>query len=337
MKQRKLNAYLLLFAITAVAGVTMRTIASFFDLNDYGYYEGDLFRISALITVAGALLLACYALLHRKDAPKRASFGGMLTYVPGTLLAISLVLLGVSLIAKKAEGKLAPMLFPLLGILAILGAFYFLLAVLHESKLCDLRAAAGIVCTLFLILYAGYLYFDTQLAINAPIKLADQMAYIAAALFFLQETKISLGRENWPFYTAMGFIAALLCAYASIPALLVYFFDGRLISNSLEEMFVTLFLFAYILCRTILSLLLKGDKATPLMAALHKDAEDLAAAAAANGPLPFEPAPAEATEEVSTEQVPTETAPDEASASENESGEEAADSEEPSLTQEDIE
>lgn len=337
MKQHKLNAYLLLFAITAVAGVTMRTIASFFDLNEYGYYEGDLFRISVLIIVGGSLLLASYALLHRKDAPKRASFGGMLTYVPGTLLAISLVLLGVSLIAKKTEGKLASVLLPLLGVLAILGAFYFLFAVLHETKHCDLRAATGIICTLFLILYAGYLYFDTQLAINAPIKLADQLAYVAAALFFLQETRVSLGREKWPFYTAMGFIAALLCAYAAIPALFVYFFEGRLISNSPEEIFVTLFLFAYILCRTILSLLLKGEKATPLMAALHKDAQDLADAVAANGPLPFEPAPTASVAEAATTEVSVEIAPDEVPMSENETNIEAEDSEEFSRAQEDIE
>ena len=232
------------------------------------------------------------------------------------------------------------LLFTLLGALAILSAFYILFAVLYEIKVCDLRAAFCMICTLFLILYAGYLYFDTSLAINADIKLVDQMAYVCAAIFFLYETRISLGREHWPLYTATGFIAALVCAYASIPSAIVYFLDGRLISNSLEEIFVTFFLFAFIFCRTALSLYLKGETPTPLMAALHEDARQLADEVAAHGPLPFEPAPAvvptqapEAKiEEASAEaNEDTESAPTEDAVQENASEEDAT------RTQEDIE
>ncbi len=291
IKQRKLNAYLLLFTLVAATAVTMRTVASFFYLNDYGYYEGKLFNISSLIVAGSVLLFLSYAILHRKETKKRASFGGVLTYAPGAPLAVSMILLGISLIARKPETQLASIFFILLGALAILGAFYFLFAVLYEKKLCDLRAAFSMICTLFLILYAGYLYFETDLAINADVKLVDQLAYVFAAIFFLYETRISLGCEHWPLYTAIGFAASLMCAYAAIPSALVYFFDAHLISNSLEEIFVTFFLFAYIFCRTVLSLFLKGEHPTPLMAALHEDAKKLSDEVASHGPLPFEPAP----------------------------------------------
>ncbi len=300
-KQPKLNAYLLLFSFLAIATVTMRSIASFLYLNDYGYYQGELHTVASLIVLGGSLLLLSYALLHRGDEPKRASFGGILTYAPGMPLSLCLILLGVSLLQKTAQTRIASLLLSLIGALAIAGALYFLFAVLYEFKLCDLRAAFAMICTLFLILYAGYLYFDSDLAINATTKLVDQMAYIAAAIFFLFETRISLGREHWPLYTAIGFVAALLCAYSAIPSALLYFFDGRVISNSVEEIFTTLFLFGYIICRTVLSLFLKGERATPLMAALHEDARKLSDAVAARGPLPFEPAHTAAEENVPTD------------------------------------
>ena len=125
MKQHKLNAYLLLFSLLAASAVTVRSIASFLNLNEYGYYQGNLFGISALIVIGGSVLLFSYAILHRKDAPKRASFGSILTYAPGAPLAISMILLGVSLIARDSETKLSALLTPALGMLAILGAFYF--------------------------------------------------------------------------------------------------------------------------------------------------------------------------------------------------------------------
>lgn len=326
-KQKKLNAYLFLFTLLAAVTVSMRTIASFISLNGYGYYEGDLCT-SANITVAlGCLILFTYALVHRKDEGKVASFGGPLTYAPGAPLAICLVLLGASFFRRATSGALEKLLLPALGILGIASALYFLFAVLYEIKLCDLRAVFGMVCALFLILYAGFLYFDTALPINATAKLTDQTAFVLAALFFLYETRISLGQERWPLYTAFGFVSSLLCAYSSIPSLILYFFEGKIISNSIEESFTVFFLFLYIFSRTVLSLLLRSEKATPFMAALHEDAKRLADAVAANGPLPFEPAP-----EKTEESLPKA----EATSADEENGEEAGTDENEDATEETI-
>lgn len=308
-KQKKLNAYLLLFVLLGVITITMRTFATFLHLGDFGYYEGDLCTSANIALVLGGLIFFSYALVHRNDEAKQASFGSTLTYAPAVPLAVCLILLGVTFFRKETATKLAEFLLPLLGILAIASAFYFLFAVLYEIKVCDLRAIFGMVCSLFLIFYAGYLYFDTNLPINAATKLTDQAAFIFAAIFFLYETRISLGLERWHVYTSLGFFSSLVCAYASIPALLVYFFKDRIISNSIEETFVVFFLFVYIFCRTLLSLYLKPEKPTPFMAALHEDAKKLADAVAANGPLPFEPQvkemPEEKTDAESAESAPT--------------------------------
>jgi len=296
-KQKKLNAYLFLYVLLWAITITMRAVATFLHLGDFGYYEGELCSSANITLALGCLILFSYALVHRKDEGKLASFGSALTYAPSVPLAVCLILLGVTFFGKETQTKLAEFLLPLLGILAIASALYFLFAVLYEIKVCDLRAVFGMVCSLFFVFYAGYLYFDTALPINAATKLTDQAAFIFAALFFLYETRISLGLERWHLYTALGFISSLLCAYASIPALLLYFFKHKTIANSIEETFVVFFLFVYIFCRTLLSLLLKSEKPTPFMEALQEDAKKLADAVAARGPLPFEPQVEEPTAE----------------------------------------
>ena len=184
-KQKKLNAYLFLFTLLAAVTVSMRTIASFISLNDYGYYTGDLCSSANITVTLGCLILFSYALVHRKDENKVASFGGPLTYAPGAPLAICLALLGISFFTRENNGQIEKLLLPLLGILGIASALYFLFAVLYEIKLCDLRAVFGMVCALFLVLYAGFLYFDTTLPINATTKLTDQAAFVLAALLLL--------------------------------------------------------------------------------------------------------------------------------------------------------
>ncbi len=314
IQQRSKNAYLILFCAVTGAAVLMRTIASFLYLSPFGYYTGALGSAADYTAISGLLLLLTYAILHRKDAPRRASFGGMLTYVPAAPLALCFIYMGVLLLLRKAEGTLNKIALPLLGLLAIASALYFFFAVLLEAKQSDLRAAFGTVTSLFLILYAGYLYFDPTLPINATSKLCDQMAYIAAAIFFLFETRVSLGRVRWPLYTAFGLGASLLTAYSAVPSLILYVFKGEIISNSLEEILLTLLLAAYIICRTVLSLMLKEETPTALMAALQENARLRAEAVAAEGPLPFEPQPdqtekAEEEAEATAEQTENETAP----------------------------
>ena len=332
-RQRKLRIYLFLFSFFTVIATALRTIATFKQLNEYGYYSGGLFPASVYLVAIGLLLMLSYAVIYRADNKKQALFGSPLTYAPGIPLALSLVLLGITFLQKKAAAPTGRALFLLITASAIAGALYFLLAVLHEHKISDLRAIFSMACTLFLILYAGYLYFDATLPINAHTKICDQTAYVFAAIFFLFETRISLGREKWSLYTAFGLAAASITAYSAIPTLLVYLFNGRTISNSIEETLVTLFLFAYIFCRTVLSLLLNNESATPLMAALHEDAALRREEIASHGPLPFEPQPKAAPAEPVAES--NETADSEAEAPETNEIEADEDNEVPSCAQED--
>lgn len=286
-------AYLIFLCTITGITVLLRSVASFLHLSEHGYYEGKLAGAADLAVLFGALLLLTFALTHWKDVPPRAAFNGPLTFVPAAPLAATLLFAGASLMLRKTEGSLARIALPLLGIFAVIGALYFFFAVFFEKKQSDLRAVFGAILSLYLILYAGYLYFDTTLPINAATKICDQIAFIAAALFFLLETRVSLGRVHWAIYTAGGLCASLLTAYSAIPSLLVYIFEGRLMATSLEDLLVTVMLTAYIFCRTLLFLIAKPQAPTALMAELQEKARLREEEVRASGPLPFEPQPTE--------------------------------------------
>ena len=72
------------------------------------------------------------------------------------------------------------------------------------------------------------------------------MAYLSAALFFLYESRVSLGRAKWRPYVSFGLIAALLTAYSAIPSLIVYAVNGYLVSNSIVESVLSLTLSFFI-------------------------------------------------------------------------------------------
>ena len=70
-------------------------------------------------------------------------------------------------------------------------------------------------------------YFrEDGMALNSPNKLISQMAFLLAALFFLYEARISLGREKWRGYCIFGLAALAANAYSAVPAVILYFAKG---------------------------------------------------------------------------------------------------------------
>ena len=67
------------------------------------------------------------------------------------------------------------------------------------------------------------IYLDPTLSRGDSSKILRLTAFITSALFFLYEARISIGREMWRLYTVFGLVAAALCAYTSIPGIIVYY------------------------------------------------------------------------------------------------------------------
>lgn len=286
---KRLGIYLgVMLSATAVA-TTMRSIAYVMHLDHASGFFSDksLVRVSDAIIVLTVLGMFSYLFAARIDL--RASFSTGATYVPTGILGAASAFLGMQIfsyalassnyrISVKELLSLAgvPTLITLLaGVLAFVSiAYYFFNAFVTESK--DVtRAYFSIVAIAFLALYAVMIYTDSSISLNATGRALRQTAFLFIAIFFLYESRISLGREKWRIYTAFGLAAATLTAYASVPAIVVYFANKVIVSSSgykslasIEEYLFLFAAFIFILSRLCLTIILKEEKENELVKAL---------------------------------------------------------------------
>lgn len=290
--RKRYGFYPYLALIILTAAITTRTIACLvaFDFR-WGYYTNGLGAASAWIVGIGALLLFSCIFTVSRDAAFVASYTSAATYIPTGILATATFFTAKDLIQNShlfPKGSATVSSWVAIGAaaLGVLAIGYFLLCAIIDERRNISRANYGLFAVVFFCAYAAYLYFDTTLPINAPNKMVDQVAYLLAAIFFLYETRISLGREKWGPYIAFGFVASLLAAYASIPELIIYFAKGEVLANSIFETVLTFALFVFISARVIIAGMIPKDGdsefVTKLKAAAKKRQDELDAAAAEN-------------------------------------------------------
>ena len=279
-KLKKLcSIYLFILFVAICAPSVLRTMALLFDF-DYGsgyFTEGKALITAASVSLASLIfLLITFSFTVRVPEKLRASFNSPATYVPVGAVGAALVFFAtnaylklralgapvIQLIKAKNPAAISGLV---LTVFAVSACVFFIANALIVEKSSLTRAFFGICTVLFLIFYFGYLYFDKTLPINAPNKIIDELAYISAASFFLFETRISLDTEYWRSYVTFGFIAATVTAYSSIPSVIIYFVNGKIISNSIFETALTLTLFIFILSRTVLALQLPEDSEDSLV------------------------------------------------------------------------
>ncbi len=286
---RKSFIYKVYFASTLILlafTVTMRCVACLSDMNYIsGYFEDKLIINIANTALVVALVFALsYSFAENRDKKFIFNFSSPLNYVFAGTLGVALLFISrhsfglfrsyklyVDLnvgnpFVKTGTEKLLSYVCFALGIFALLSVAHFILAALIVKDKDTRRADFGLITVIFFSLYATFLYFSTDMPINVPAKIVDQTAYLAAALFFLFETRISIGRERWRAYRAFGLAALLLTAYSAIPSLIVYIAKGVVISNSIYETVLTLAVFLFIVARLILTSYLRESEESKTVA-----------------------------------------------------------------------
>ena len=266
MKKRRNRLSLdipILLIITAAVCI-LKSIAALGALNyQTGHYDSKvIISLANWILVIGGLGLFLKGLFDVRQSKPIPSFHTPASYIPMSLVCLSLLFLGFGLLKKRAaiiestpfgrSPSSITSVITLCAIVAFLAALSGFIYVALEGVRDHRRAICGLLIILFISLYVIYLYLSNELPINAPNKITDEVALALAALFFLYEVRISLGREVWHAYSAFGYISALLLAYSSIPAIAVYFINGQVIANSIYESAFTLTLFIFIIARLIL-------------------------------------------------------------------------------------
>lgn len=288
---KRLGIYLaIMTALTALA-TTLRTVACMSSL-DYG---SGFFNDKTLITTSNitVLLTALGMLSYLFTAPRIkliASFSTSATYVTTGVLGVATAFLGARIFGYALNASAYPFFstagaITQNGIATIIGipcailaflsiAHHFFNAFITESK-AEIRAYFAIASIAFLALYSILIYMDYSLSLGESTKALRLVAFLTGALFFLYEARISLGREMWRIYTAFGLIAASVCAYASIPAIITYFVKGALVSHansrslaSLEEYIFLLILSIFIFARLLVTVGLREESANRFITAL---------------------------------------------------------------------
>ena len=274
-KTRKIKKFLPFLIIGIALTVALRTAACLtdFDLNSHYFNGKTLINIANYTTAIITLVCLTYPVFAERGRRYIASFSTPATYAPAGICAVAATFMGFNLLNTPMPYKgefNASITGPLqivLGVLAILSVSYFVLNAFITSAPSVARGAAGCIATAFTAAYAAYLYFDTNLPLNAPNKIVDQLAFLSCALFLLYETRISLGRGKWRLYPAFGLVGALLCSYSAVPSLILYFVKGQLISRSIYENIFILAMGIFILCRLILLCHVKEDRESSFVTA----------------------------------------------------------------------
>ena len=277
---KRLIFYFVGLSAFILTSVTLRTVACITEFNpSTGYFDGKIcITIADWLAVFGVCFSLSYIGSQRQNIKFAASFDNAATYIPAGLVSAALFFVsaelfveatraigGFSISAMSRSGNLLTLI---LSILALAGVGSFLLRCLVINKESALRGGFDIAFIVFSALLTAYLYFDVSAPLNSPAKITDEMAFLLISVFFLYETRISLGREMWRPYIAFGMAAALVSAYSSIPAIILYFVKDITISNSISQSVLALTISAFIICRLLLILTLPEDKKCPAVEAI---------------------------------------------------------------------
>lgn len=279
-KAKLFGAYLPILLILLPIAVALRTIACFYELNDGGYFDNKTAIIIAnAITIVLVALSLSYLLVARKDTKLVYRPEAALNFVSCAIICTALVFVAINAIFSATPGikeyfgrqpddrYIKMLIYPLAilftGITALASVPYFVTSAVWAKGRSVLLSNLGLLPLVFICLMVATVYFDTSAALNMPGKVVSLMAYLSAAVFFLYEIRLPLGREKWRAYICFGMICTVLCAYSSIPSLIVFVFDPTAmpkLATSEFELVMTFAIFVFATLKLILAATLNEDR-----------------------------------------------------------------------------
>ena len=256
-KLRTLDIYTIPLLVVSLTAAALRSIAllTSFNSTTMHFDHKIAILIGSVIVVVSTVAFLTYLIFGEKEQELIEKNGNAASYSPAGIVSYALIFMGVQNIRTFLDGhslKILSALSLISGVLAFLSVISFFLSVFIERRDNMYKAAFSICTVLFLAVYAVMLYFNKEYhPTNSPNRFIDEKAYLSASVFFLYEARIPLGRAKWRGYVSFGLIATMMCLYSSIPALILYFVKGDIISESLTESILTLTLAIYIASKVL--------------------------------------------------------------------------------------
>ncbi len=258
-KLRTIDVYTIPLLFVSLAAVILRSVALLTSFNSVTMHFDDKIAIviSGVIVAISAIAFLTYLIFGEKERELIDRNDKAISYIPAGVVSTALIFMGAHNLMMARDGysqKILLILSAVSAVLAFLSVVSFFLSVFIERRDNHHKAAFNLFVVFFLAVYAVLLYFNKQHhPTNSPNRLIDQLAYLSAAIFFLYESRIPLGRAKWRGYVSFGLIATMLCLYSSVPALILYFVKGEIISESLIESILTLTI-ALFICSKVLQI-----------------------------------------------------------------------------------
>ena len=241
-KAKKLvDLYLIVLFLLGIIATALRTVAVFTEWNwqTMHFDDNGIITTANLIIVMAIVAFISYFITAKGEENLVASNDGAIHFVPSGLIAAAMIFTAFGYLDGRSSGYISssPVLSTLSLILFVLGiasAAFFFLSIFIEKNESTWRAAFNMCLVVFLAVSSAYLYFNkAHYPTNSPAKVTEIMAYLFAAIFFLYETRIALGRAQWRAYIATGLIASIVSAYSAIPSIIYYVWRGEVISDSI--------------------------------------------------------------------------------------------------------
>lgn len=256
-KLKKIDIYTIPLIFVCLAAAALRSFAllTSFNTDTMHFDDKTAITIGGTIVIISTLGFLSYLIFGQKEQQLIARSDNPASYIPAGIVSTALLFMGTHNVKMFMQGYpkgIISSLALVAGIFAFLSAISFFMSIFIERPDNMYKAAFSLCIVLFLAIYATLLYFNKQIhPTNSPNRFVDQMAYLSAAIFFLYEARIPLGRAKWRGYVAFGLVATLLCTYSSIPSLVLYFTKGYVVSESVIESILALTI-ALLTCSKVL-------------------------------------------------------------------------------------
>ena len=256
-KLQKIDIYAIPLIFVCIATTVLRSFAllTSFNWETMHFDDKTAITVSSIVMAITVIGFLSYLILGEKERELVVKNDNAASYIPAGIVSTALAFMGAHNISMSFNGyetDMLPTISFICGVLAFLSVGAFFLSIFIEKRDNVFKAAFSLSIVFFLALYAILLYFDTkEHPVNSPNRFVDQMAYLSAALFFLFEARIPLGRTKWRGYVTFGLIATLLCTYSAIPSLVLYIVNQSVISESIIESILTLTLAIFIFSKVL--------------------------------------------------------------------------------------
>ena len=179
----KYKLYVGIALILSVISAAVRTVLLlfFFDKDINYYSHGTLLPAFHTVLLCAAIVFAASSLIATKkdELPEKKFHSSGIFIFSSSLSAFTLI---VSLILTLTKDNIST-LEKIAAFTAAPAALYFLSMFIKSSEAAKLRTLFGFFVPIWGTLNLASIYFDSYVAINAPNKIIEQLAFISVMLF----------------------------------------------------------------------------------------------------------------------------------------------------------